>query len=200
MIKHKFRFERVAAITKNVMALQIHRCNQPGVPDEWQQYILDPDELEELRRVLDIGMGDCDHCEDAGIMQRWRESQCKPKEKVISHDMTRLMKEWGSGVDSRLDNIEGQIGKVAKVENQIINVSKRLTAVDSGADERLCVLEDDTRLEAVESESSNALAGFHTLTKCIDDLKVELERVKTDMSVMKFALTTHMGMSHEKDK
>lgn len=92
--------------------------------------IFNNDELEELRRVLDIGMGDCDHC------PAWEPyiRDCVLGKKVISCDMIRL-------------------------ENK-----------------------------------------FTSLAKLIDDLKVDLERVKTDMAVMKFALTTHMGMSHEQNK
>lgn len=157
--------------------------------------VFDNDELEELRRVLDIGMGDCDHC------PAWEPyiRDCVLGKKVISHDMTRLNKHdlWLKGhkemIDAHGKRLDGYDRHFVEHGEILLRLSNRLDKVAQR-------FEGGTRLEAVESESSNALAGFHTLAKLIDDLKVDLERVKTDMAVVKFALTTHMGMSHEQNK
>jgi len=252
-IKHKFKFERVADGYNNVMALQIHRCNQLGSPDEWQQYILDPDELEELRRVLDIGMGDCDHCSawklyfDGMVEETMEEREAKIKAKenrqnIISHDMRRFAKLelWLEGLSDSInavqtmhtaglnecrneiahikEDLSGHAGKhmkdnlVEKVHNlelfreQIIQYNARdFNTVNAKYFELQGKLIDtmkrnEWRFDHLEDETLINNDGYHALAKCIDDLKVDLERLKTDMAVMKFALTTHMGMSHEQDK
>jgi len=176
ILKHKFKLEKVVDGCKTVLALQIHRCNQVGSPDEWQQYILDLDELDDLRRLLDVGMGDCDHCEDAGIMRAWRESLKDKKPDIISHDMKRL--------SERMDDL-------TRTQNQLVHK----VAKDYCLGGTPCEF-----VKGVAEQGDIATAGLHALAKCIDDLKVELERWKTDVAVMKFAFTTHMGVSHEQDK
>jgi len=162
MIKHKFHLVNIPHSCDKT--LSIHRCMPVGTDDQWYSFNLDPDELDELHRILDIGMGDCDHCDDA----------------IISHDMTRLKESVMVDINNLREHHMRDASRIARLEKGLGGLS--------------------TSVEHIGDESTNALDGLHTLAKCIDDIKVELERVKTDMVVMKFALTTHMGMSHEPDK
>jgi hypothetical protein len=184
-------------------------------------------ELEELRRVLDIGMGDCDHCDEVAQLRTFfakgqviAEDDVLPfraYKNIISHDMKRLMTDWGVGVDKRLDNIEGQIANLVKntyaddteIRNKATALASNVTHHIKRHDTEIRSLQQsyidaqkriEWRLDHNEDEILINNDGYHALAKCIDDIRVELERVKTDMSVMKFAFTTHMGVSHEQDK
>ena len=69
------------------IGLHIHICNAIGENDTWHTFEMASDELDELRRVLGGGMGDCDHCVELKLWKKHLEG------KVISYDMAQFQKQ-----------------------------------------------------------------------------------------------------------
>lgn len=53
-----------------ISRLHIHTCESVGTRDTWNTFELTEEELDNLRRVLGVGMGDCDHCEELKELKR----------------------------------------------------------------------------------------------------------------------------------
>jgi hypothetical protein len=106
---------------------------------------------------------------------------------------------WLNNLQSSVDLLEGRVDNTVKnTATDMLDLDTRTTKLE----ERLIELGNKTvdKLDLLETELKALDIGLHTLAKVIDDIRVDLERTKTDMSVMKFAFTTHMGISHGKDK
>jgi hypothetical protein len=165
----------------------------PGVDKPISLWTMREDDLEELRRVLDIGMGDCNHC-PAWIP--YMESLSKGNlvdAGVISHDMKRL--------SDRVDDL-------TRTHNQFV----QRVAKDYCLGGTPCEF-----VKGVAEQGDIATAGLHALAKCIDDLKQDVDGIhketdwathmgerfnhatadidwmKEELSIIKFALNTLIG-------
>jgi hypothetical protein len=112
------------------------------------------DELDELRRVLGVGMGDCDHCE---AWKDWSKPMSDEKRiglrerAIISHDMKHFVE--------RMDALESLI---TKVENRLNDVGKNATY----------------HLKRHDKELHLIAAGVAKLIKDVGDLPDEVELLK----------------------
>lgn len=135
------------------------------------------DSLDELRRVLDIGMGDCDHC------KAWKQYTDRYPE-VISHDMKRLNEHdlWLKGHalcleahSTQLIRLEKDVAEFKEWQSSMIRLF-------------VCGGEPCEFVKGVAEQGDIATAGLHALAKCIDDLKQDVGGIhkETDWA-------THMG-------
>lgn len=105
MVKHSFELKQYS----NCFKLSIIGHEKPGTLD-WRQVVsMTPDELDDLRRLLGVGMGDCDHCP---AWKPYMESTMKRAqgENLISCDMMRFREQ--------LDKLEEQIVSVQSKTNK----------------------------------------------------------------------------------
>ena len=129
------------------LALHIHICKAVGENDTWHTFEMTSDELDELRRILGVGMGDCDHCEELEELKRfYAEGRIVLKEdvaayrafmeegRVISHDMKRLTEHelWLKGHSISLEQIRDQqdihTAGITALGNRINDVARNTTS------------------------------------------------------------------------
>jgi hypothetical protein len=150
---------------------------------------------------------------------------CVDTSNVISHDMMQLNK---TDLPDRVQALDGGTRYTVHVDNHkaisicIDDLIKRLQVLEKfekhtqevykvNLNERICKLENEALkdvcmakpcefVKGVAEQGDQAIAGYHVLSKCIDDLKVLVDKLVGDIGVMKFAITSHLEASHEQDK
>jgi hypothetical protein len=196
-----------------------------GTPDWRTVHKFTDDELDELRRILGVGMGDCDHCPAWKPYMESTKVAAQKDAEVISHDMKRLCEHelWLKGhsisleqlrdqqdintagitalgnkigaygkrigtLETRMDNIDGwgtRMGKrLADVEEDHRVLSDEVgemkrsqinTTAYREICQRLVCLENDERLESLESEQDILSQHMVEIDNLIDELKTQVD-------------------------
>jgi hypothetical protein len=148
------------------------------------------DELDELRRVLGVGMGDCDHC--PAWLPYMESLKHQVHGEVISHDMTRLeiiltanaerlndAEKHFDRHDALLDLNSKEIVKINSHLNVTVGAfGKRIGTLETKVEnfrERATALESDDRLENLESEQDILSQHMVEIDNLIDELKREVD-------------------------
>jgi hypothetical protein len=158
-------------------------CTELHFSEEWKMapICFNNEEMDELRRVLGIGMGDCDHCD---AWKDWKKPipdgvRCEMRSRaIISHDIKRIEENLLHLV-TRVTNLESNVNTAP-----LYDLSKRVRALENRGIVQDKALRERVALVELQLENHKKIdhTGEHTyIFKKLDiyDEKLQsLERVR----------------------